>query len=453
MFSRQRIAEWTVLAAEAVALYMLATVLAQGAAGRGPSYPAMAAALFGGFALVRGLGRFEIGSTAVTAVAIAGTLLGLGVLLTLQYDPQHLPISLGWIADLAADPDRTLLGRWGVVWGSVLLIAAWFRGVMAAQRSLTHQGALLSFTIGLIIVVLALLFGQATSAAAAVDRAAMPFFTLGLLSLALVHLGRADDGSTTAARAPWLLTLLATVGGLVLVAALVGIFPIDLLNTVLAPVGTLALKLLDLLIFIIAVPLYFIISFLVRLVTGGRQLEFPTPQNLASEGFDRLQRAPEQGGPPELLALLLKTIVLGTVLALTGYLVWRVFRRLNKPLNRRQEGELHEAIQGDGLGADMNALMDALLGRFRRGDASPVRVQSELARVRAAYVKALARAEKHGAVRAPALTASEFAPALATALETPAAATLSDRYVAARYGGIWPDGGEVATLEREIESR
>lgn len=447
---RRRFADVSMLGTESLALFVLASALTAAAGGRGPSLVTVFVAMLGGFYLVRFLLHFDAGRPALIGAGMAVSALALLALFNLQYDPAHVPFSFAWLGDLAADPDAFLARRWPAAWGVIIIAFAWFRAVAVAQRDLTHQAALSSYTAGLLIVVVMLLLGQGSAAAARINAAALPYFMLGLLTLSLIHLSRAEHHQGDFLRGPWLATLAGTVGLLTLVSALIGLFPIDLLNALLAPVGVLVLRVLDVVILIIALPIAFIVVWLINLITGGKPLEWPRMNRIASEQAEQVQRQAEQGGPPEFFAVLGKALFLMSLMALVGIGLWWAFRRLRRPLG--SDDETRESLAAEGsLGEDLGALLGGLLGRFRRRpapDREPALPGGVLA-VRRLYVRALRRAEAAGVERPPAETPSEFAPALSQALHTPTAVTLSERFAAARYGLLAPSREELAELERE----
>lgn len=448
----RRLAEFTLLTSEAVVLFMAAAALAAVAGGGGPSFLTVWAAVLGGFYLVRLLLRFDVSTPPLALAGAVSTLLALLVLGNLQYNPSGGPLSLAWLTELAAHPDGFLRGRWPAAWGVAALCAGWVRGVWAAQRDLTYARTLRSTSVGLAAVVVLVLFWQGSRAAVAINTAALPYFMLGLLALALVHLAQAEHQPGAFLHGPWLLTLGGTVALLALLSLAAGLFPLDALNRLLAPVGLAALRLLDLVIFIIAYPIALLVLWLVRLITGGRPLEWPQPRNVATHTAEQVQRHSEQSLILTALIFLLKAVLVLALAALVGFILWLVFRRLRRPWREQGSGETREALQEGGLGTDLAALVGALAGRFRRlaGTSEPDLPPAVLA-VRRLYLRALQRAEGRGVARPPAATPHEFAPELARALGTPVAVVLSERFADARYGLRPPPPSSLADLERALD--
>jgi hypothetical protein len=447
---RRRAADMSMLTTEALALFMIGAALAAGAGGDGPSFVTVCVAMFGGFYLVRFLLHFDTGKPALIGTASALSVVTLLALLNLQYNLSGGPLSLHWFHLLTDNPDAFLSRNWPVGWGVIMVSFAWFRAVTVAQRELTYQAALASYSVGLVMVVTVLLLGQGSRAEVALDAAALPYFMLGLLTLSLVHLSRAEYNQGDFLRGPWLLTLAGTVGTLTVISAAIGLFPIDLLNTLLAPVGNLVLRLLDVVILIIALPIGLLVSWLINLFTGGRGLQFPQSSQPASDTAEELRKRAAEGGPPEFLVIVAKTIFIMALFSGVAYLVWRFFRRLYRPL--RSDEETRESLSGEGgLGDDLGALLSGLLGRFRRpaGEQEPL-LPDAILMVRRLYVRTLRRAEAAGTPRPAAATPGEFAPALAETLATPAALRLSDGFAAARYGLSPPSAAELAELDRDL---
>lgn len=451
MWWRRDLALASYLTADALLVFMLAAAVCRAAGGPGPSAWVVVPAAFGGFLLVRALLRFDTGTPALIGVAGAVTVLAMLVLLNLQYNLENGPLALGWTRDLLTDPEQLFRGKSAEVIGMVAVLVAWLRGGLVAQRELTYTRALASYSVGLVITAVLLLFSQGSNARTAINGAALPYFMFGLLTLALVHLSRADAAGSLLS-GPWIATLGGTVGAIAAVSVMIGLFPIDFLNTVLAPVGWLALRVLDIVIYAIAVPIAFLVSLILRLLLGDRGLQLPpVRQNTTTEAADRLLERAEQGGPPELLVFLAKLIFLLLLLSAISYVLWRAYRRLARPPRPESGGEEREALHGS-IGSDLGALLGSMLGRLRRGEGThEPDLPADVRAVRRVYLRALDRAEHAGAARPAAATPREFSRTLADTLSNPAAVTLSERFAAARYGMITPRGEEVGELERLLE--
>lgn len=449
--TRDSLAHAMLLVAESLAFFTLATVLASGAGGDGPAFPTVLLAMVGGFALIRALLRFDISPVAQALVGAGLTALVLLVLLNVQYQPGGNPLSLAWLGGFFDGPDHYLTSRWPQTWGAIVIVIAWFRAVFRAQHELTYQSALVTFSAGLILFVIALLFGQSSTAVTAINVAALPFFGCSLLALALIQIRRADQSDAELTRGPWLGVMIGIVGALAAISVLVGFFPLAWLDRLLAPVGRVALAILDLLILVIAYPIGWLATWLLSLLLGDRQIAFPQTTQVASDAVQQVQREGERGAVLAFFLTILKFLfVLGMIL-LAAYIVFRVFRRLRRPA--READEVRESVYGEGsLSGDLRDLFDGLLNRLRRGDAADGQPPLSPAglRVRRIYLRALDKAAERGSVRPPAATPHEFSPTLSNSLDLTEPDQLSDRFAAARYGRLEPTGDEIASLERSV---
>lgn len=449
---RKRVADLSMIATESVALFVLAAVMAAAAGGPGPSFLTILAAMLGGFGLVRLLVHVESARTPLIVAGIVASLLALLVLFNLQFNRGGSPLSLSWLRDVLDDPEAALSGKSPQILGMVIIGVAWLRAVALAQRNLTYQAALTSYSLGLLLLVMMLLVGQGSRAASAVNGAAVPYLVLGLLTLALVQLSRAQYHQGDSLRGPWLATLIGITGLLAVLGALIGLIPLGVLNALLAPVGDLILRLMDLVIYLIALPTAYLIQWIIGLIRGNRPLEMPkSDQTFGQDPTRDLQHRLAQSGPPGVIVFLGKAIFLLAIVGLVAYIAWRAFRRLRRPA--ADEDETRESLAREGgLGQDLAALMGGLLGRFRRAprpDREPELPGGILA-VRRRYMRALGRAEAGGVVRPAAATPAEFAPRLAEELHTPAALTLSEYFSAARYGRIEPSPEQLVEIDAEL---
>lgn len=450
MMQRRVLAELLLIATESLAVFMVAAALAGAARGDGPAYPFVLIAMLGGFGLVRLLLKFDTGRPALIAAAACASVLAVMIILNLGYAPERGPLSLYWLSRLLYHTNQVMRQQLWAVMGVVCVGAAWLRGAALAQREVSYTSALASYTLGLVLVVALLLFGQGAHAAPAFDAAALPYFMLGLLTLSVIHLSRAEHHHGDMLRGPWALTLAGTVAVMAAVSAAIGLLPIGLLNTALGAVANVVLTVISVVLFIIALPIAYLIYWLLKPLLGRYQQWQPPRRESTGETIQRIQES-SQNGQPELLVVLFKVIFLAAVFALAGYIIWRAYRRLRRPL-RLDSDELHETVQHEGsLGDDLGALMRGLLGRFRRSAPPPEPdLPPDLLAVRRLYLRALEKSAAEGSPRPPASTPAEFAPTLAGTLHTPAAERLSEHFAAARYGRLATHQPELSELEREI---
>lgn len=450
MMNRGHLTTLSFIVMESLVLYVISLVLAGGAGGGGPAYITVLLGMLGGFALARGLQRFDLSIPAMVVAGAGGTILVLTVLLNVQYNLGGNPLSFSWFTGFADAPDGYLQTRWPQTWGVLVVCAGWMRGVWIAQQDLTYGLVVTSFSIGLLIFVVTLLFGQSTHAGDWINLAALPFFLSGLLTLALIQLQIAEETSSRAVRGPWLQVVLGTVAGLGVISALLGLFPLGLVNRLLAPVGLLVLRIVDLVIYAIALPVSWLVTWLLGLIVGD-DVEWRVDPQTATDAAEQVQEQGERSDFVGFLLVLIKFFFVLLVIAIVAYVLYRIFRRLRRPTTRAGD-EVREAIDAEGgLGGDLNALFRGLLNRWRRGgsDHEP-ELPPNARRVRRLYLDLLDDAEGRGIPRPPPATPHEFAPDLTQTYQGSAPVRLSDRFAAARYGRIEPTQEEVAALERDV---
>ncbi|MGI8551762.1 MAG: DUF4129 domain-containing protein, partial [Dehalococcoidia bacterium] len=336
--------------------------------------------------------------------------------------------------------------------GVLVLGAAWLRASLSVIRwRLTYTAVLRSFSLGLGIIVVGLLVGRGAVSSRAIDRAALPFFVMGLLTLALVHLGQAEHIHGDSWRGPWLRVMAVTTGLLALLGVVAGLLPLGLLNALLAPVGALALLILDVAIYIIAVPIALLLSWvLVHLIPGSRHQVQQNPAQ-ATESAKQIVRQAHQSG----LAAVISFLGRLAVIVLVAYAVYLLLRWAYSRLQRPQadgEDEERESVESEGnLRTDLSALLDNLRNRFRRAP-EPIEptLPPRILAVRRLYLSLLGRAAAIGVQRPAAETANEFAPVLRDHFNTPKAESLSRRFSSARYGLLEPTPEELQALESEL---
>lgn len=452
MVTRGRLATLSFVVMESLVFYVVSLVLAGGAGGSGPAYITVFLGMLGGLGIARALARLDLSPVALAVAGAAGTVVALTLLLNLQYNLGGNPLSFSWFTGFAESPDGYLQTRWPQTWGVLVVSAAWIRGVWIAQQEVSYGLVLTSFSVGLIIFVVELLFGQATRAGEWINLAALPFFLSGLLTLALIQLHGAEGASGRAAQGPWVQIVAGTVAALGLISALLGLFPLGLLYRLLAPVGVLLLRIIDLLIYAIALPISWLVTQLLSRIVN-ENAEWRIDPRTASEAAEQVQEQGERSAFLGFLVVLFKFFFVLLVVAVVAYVLYRIFRYL-----RRRTGgtgdEIRETVDSEGgLGNDLNALFRGMLNRWRRGDRSlrEPELPPGARRVRRLYLDLLDDAETRGMARPPPATPREFAPDLSRVYQGPAAGRLSDRFADARYGRVEPTREEIAHLEREVE--
>jgi hypothetical protein len=364
------------------------------------------------------------------------------------------PFDLGPLRHFASDPVTSLNRATAELFGVFVIALAWIRGSLIGLRpQITHRSVLASLTVGLVIVVIGLSVGRAAVASSAIDDAALPFFVCGLFALALIQLSQSEHIQGDTWHGPWLMALLATIGGLALIGAIAGLLPLDTINRVLSPVGDLLVTIIDVLLYLLVLPIVIVFNwFLTRLLAGRLH-----PLDMRFQAFEQATRQPLHPSHPNGLMMFLAhlgnllVIVLLVGIAVLA-LVW-VFRRLERE-DEVERGDRERVESRVSLGTDLSDLLNGMLNRFRRGphNAAPA-LSPRLLELRKLYLAMLSRAERHNLRRPEGATPLEFIPVLEQQFDSDLPARLSAEFSAGRYGRVEPSDQELEemrTAERSL---
>jgi hypothetical protein len=448
---RRRLADLTFVAMEAIALFVLGSLLAGIGSRPGPGLGTLLAGGFGGFFLARALQRFDIPRRPLLTVGGSASLLGLWVLGSLQYGGPAGPLDLSPLVRLAADPAHVLDIHTAEALGLGVLALAWLRGGLAGARlELNHRVALGSLTVGLAIVAVGLSFGRASMSSRAIDEAAVPFLIAGLLTLALVHLSQSEHIQSDSLRGPWLLVLGGTVAILALAAAVAGLLPLGLFNRLLAPLGDLLLLLLDVLIYTLALPVVLLVDWLLVHILGGHLHRIDFPAQPASTAARQLQHQAHRSGFALVLIDLGHVLFVLAVAATVGLILWWLFNKLVRVTPADQLPRESVRLEAD-LGGDLRTLWQNLRRRLRRPDnpAEPP-LSPRLLQLRRIYLSLLRRAAASGLSKPAAATPLEFAGDLTAHFDSSGAARVSEYFSAGRYGLVEPREDTLKELDDDV---
>jgi hypothetical protein len=449
MLWRIRLAVVALLTMESLALFVLGTLLAGPAGRAGPSLLTILAAAFAAFGLVRFIQRFDFSKRVRIGAGAAASVAGLWILCSLEFGTG--PLDLSPLAGFAGDPTRILNRHTAELFSAGVITFAWVRGALIGTRGqVTHRAVLASLTVGLGIVVIGVSAGRAAVGSRSIDAAALPFFVTALLALALIQLSQSEHIQGDSWRGPWLLALVGTIGSLGVAGAIAGLLPLDNLNTLLAPVGALLITGIDLLLYILVLPIVVVFNWILTKLLAGRV----HPLDFKLQTFQQATRPPQRSGHPTGLALILIDLghfaliaIIAMIVALL--LIW-VFRRLEREIDA--EIPEREAVESWGaLRSDLHGLLAGLANRLRRPvRAQPPALSPRLLTLRRAYLSMLRRGEARGVSRAPALTPREFAPLLERHFSSPLPGDLSSQFSSGRYGLIEPPDDDLRRLEEAV---
>jgi hypothetical protein len=440
---------------EALTFFVVGAVLAGATDHEGVSIVAFIAAQAGGYVLVRGLLKFEWPPRLLIAGGGMVSFLALLTIAGLEFDAGAFPPGWAGLGQFLQDPGRVGGSAQAyAVYGVILLCLAWARGVMVAQIRLERERVLRSFSVGVVVLVAALLFGQESIAHGAVNGASIPLVAFGLLTLALIHLRDARSAGDAPLSGPWLLIAAGTVGGLALAGAVLGVLPLGPMgfayDHAIAPAFSVVLVVVAWIILIIAFPLAWLISLILGWLAPGSHFQPPTPQSTSQDDFQKSLQRQNHGAAAGIFIVLAKLLAVVLVLALISYFAYRLFRRLHRP---PVEGEERDSLEGEGsLRGDLAALWRHLRPRRAAPSAPPEPPLSPgLLEVRRLYLRLLDRVAARGHPRPAAATPLEFEPEAASVVESATADEVTRAFVEGRYGLREPDEAMLERLRGAVE--
>lgn len=323
------------------------------------------------------------------------------------------------------------------------LTLVWFRFIIAGRRVLTVERITRSFSVGFAFSLVAMV-GAALGNVGGIAQWVVLQFVGGVLALAVANHVKATAPSEGPVRpGPWFVAVGGTIGMLILMAGILGLAALLNAQVLLAALGSIALRVVEVVLLIIITPLYWAMDFILRLLipTGiGGALD-----NFARIGanFDELREQQErgQGGIPDWITNAAKFLAVLLI-------VWGLYRLARLLLTRRSsdEGPVVEvrgdASGGGGLGSFLRDLFPR--GRSRDRDGWERRHPAYLL-----WRRAERDGEERGFGRLPGETAVEFAGRAehAMAAPFPAVATVFDRL---RYGRHQPTNESLVDLDRSL---
>ncbi|MDA1001898.1 MAG: DUF4129 domain-containing protein [Chloroflexi bacterium] len=325
------------------------------------------------------------------------------------------------------------------------LVAMWTRFLLGGRSLVTFERGARSFTFGfsatLVLVVLASVSGVTTLAAYAV-----PYFVLAVLMLAVAHSARPQTVMEDARRAaPWVLSVLVTVGALTAAALILGLLALIDAGSWFQFVVDALFRVIGFLLVLILTPIFWVVEGLLSLAN------ITPPENFL---------APPQGTPGPLepaesgdgFRFASSVVFVLKVIALSA-LTYGIFAGLRALLGRggdREEEAYAEVRTTDANATGLGGLLRNLIpGRGARGAGGAWMRQQPIYQL---FGRAVHDAEVRGLRIRPAETPIEFADVGGRMLEAAAFGPIADAFDRARYGRHFPDAEALAPLERALET-
>ncbi len=411
----------------------------------GPPFWAIFLAAFGSFYTARVLGRLDISLQTMRVLAVIVSTVCLYVLLRMAYLDDLRLWNMAWLGHFVEHPGTA---QAPIVFGCLLTSLLWLRWAVQAQNSLTFDTIVTSFSVGFVATVLGSLIDISDGISTATDEVLIPFFAIGLLTLAVFRIGRTTpDATPTPFDRPWVIASLGLVGVMVLVAAPAWLIGTVDASPVLEPVGRGLGWIVDGIIAVLAVPVGLFFDFMGWLVL--RLIGSPIVEE--QELSEALREPEEVQGENKFRTpfLIIGRTIAGLILA--GFfmaLAWLIFSRLGR--GRRDRAELRESVWHEGsLFEDVGDLLGKLFARKVRRAVPTPNLSPDLLAVRRLYLDVLERAEDRGLERPPAKTPLEFAPPLSEHFHSTIPDRVSRAFTRARYGLKTTPASDIERLRKE----
>ncbi len=443
--------ELTMLAMEACWLYALSSLAITLAVIESPGlafpFPAVLFLLLAAFCLAIFLQHFDLPMATLRGIGV-----GLGGLCIF--------IVLRVLFANGAGLHGSLLIR-GQVMAAVIGLMLWWRGAHLAQKAISFDTVLSSFRIGILVLVFTVTMEHLLPGPRRAGSAALPFFTFGLLGLALGHGTRVGRDQPSMLQGRWLGILIATIATVIICGSL---FPL-LVSGEIGGVSVPALggvgDFFDRAVVFIMRPFGYIAQLFHWLLS---QIKFPEATTQGAEEAqtsleDLLNEARKYNRA--LPAWVGQAIKWTAIVLVTGWIArWLAgtfgtfFAR-----GRQARGEVRESVfSRDALRQDLDSLLQGLLSRFRRGKGTPLAPSfatftgEALDNVRAIYrlyLDLLSLAISRGFNRKDWQTPLELQVGLENIFPSPEVARITLAFTRTRYGQYPPTDEELRELRRD----
>ena len=288
--------------------------------------------------------------SAVSVLALAGVSMGAG----------WFPIGQVLSGDLRV---AAALGL-----SAIFMLLLWWRGTAIARDDVTLDVIRNAFVRGVVVVIIAVTADTLLPGTIIRLPVLLLFFATGLAGLAISRF--AAEGGMGAMNRGWMLAILFSVGGVLLLAVLLGALGIggldDLTRGILKGVAFLGLWTLRpvlLLLGLLAAGLVAIGNWVSSLFGGGDLSGLELARLQIQEFHDSLREA-EGDGPPNYILTIMKWLAFLAAASLAGWILFRMFRRRRLVGGTYADGEVRESIfTWDGVGQDV---ADTLAGWMSR---------------------------------------------------------------------------------------
>lgn len=334
---------------------------------------------------------------------------------------------------------------------AVFMLALWWRGTAIARDDVTLDVVRNAFVRGVVVIIVAVVADTLLTAAIVRLPLLLLYFAIGLAGLAVSRF--AAEGGAGPLNRGWLAAIVAGVGGVLLLAVILGAVGIGGLDDAaraimrgIAFLGLWTLRPILLLLGLLAAGLVAVGNWVSGLFGGG-DLSGLELARLQIEEFHESLREVEGNGPPSVILTVIKWAAFLAAVTLAGWILFRMFRRRRLTGGNYAEGELRESIfTWQGAGQDVS---DTLAGWMnwaaQRGRRRPAPTTP-----REVYHRMLAVASALGFPRRQWQTPQEHRQDVKDTLRDPPVARIVGGFQRYYYGGQ-PDAGDPETMSSLID--
>jgi hypothetical protein len=432
------------LAAEALAVYTGAELFAAGY--ENDHQGAVTAVTFVSLALVayglpRAVGDLGLsGRNAAIAIAAVSYVAIYGAM-RLEFAGDLALWDWSWMAGFVRDAEATTRASGPAVIGGMLMLGIWARSSWRSADGVDIETLTRTIGIPFAVVTTVVIFAAASDRASEVARAAVAFYVVAVIALALSQ--SALSGATIGTLRAGSVTASLLAGTAVVTGVCVVVFTV-VFGILGDQFGSLLSDAINGILFVIFTPIAWVLEKVMSFLLGGERTlpEIQVPEQIRPIEDDG--STPGEQSSRAVIAFGRMLILLATVAV--GVAIVAFFTRL-RAAGRAARPDAPAASTAGSLGADLAAGLRSLFSRSHRTPAPmPSTPAIQL------YRDVVARAERGGRPRAVGETAEEYAPALLGLFRTPVTDEITYAFEQARYAGREPDPALVAELERRWRS-
>lgn len=355
-------------------------------------------------------------------ILAAGIVVALGAL-RLTIDQNHWLTDVTWLGDLFADLRHFATGISPQLTGLGIYLFCWWLGARLATEPLSSERVLETVQTWAVVLILAFVLAGNVFAVPAVRTAlarAVPLafvfalFALALSRFAIVQKETRTSSHRVSVRLPWLGTVVAVTGGVLVIALVVeqllGFRSLDALLRGATVAVRLLNRLLSFVLLAFASVIFFVLTPLIHL---GQRFFRHSPSVERQEvrrrppALDQVHHAIQQHLPAWIVSGLNLLVAAALIVGLSWLLLGSLRRYRTMP-RTTESVEEHESLWSRDL--VLNRLRNVLPRRRPRHRVpTPMQRAREPQSVRAVYAAICVEAAEHGLPRQPAETPNEFA--------------------------------------------